>query len=115
MDAPSKDAADRLRSRKAIPKPVPAYLPSAGSPLTVPKDLYDAVQKAPRTLVQDFVIPIRSGKAWKAPAGSIIRISTPEGPQVGEFPRSRERFMCMCVCVCVNNNVNQEIKTIKAT
>jgi uncharacterized protein YcgI (DUF1989 family) len=28
-------------------------------------------------------LPIRSGRAWKAPAKSIIRISTPEGPQVG--------------------------------
>lgn len=80
----TKDAAERLRSRKPIPKPVPAYLPSAGSPLTVSQTLYESAQKAPRVLVQDFVIPIRSGRAWKAPAGSIIRISTPEGPQVGE-------------------------------
>lgn len=79
-------AAERLRSRKPIPKPVPAYLPSAGSPLAVSHDLYDSVQKAPRTLVEEFVIPIRSGRAWKAPAGSIVRISTPEGPQVGAIP-----------------------------
>lgn len=80
----SKPAEQRLRSRKPIPKPVPAYLPSsAGSPLSVSPDLYDAIQKAPRTLLQGFTLPIRSGRAWKAPAGSIIRISTPEGPQVG--------------------------------
>lgn len=80
------NAAERLRSRKPIPKPVPAYLPSAGSPLAVPHALYDSFSKAPRTLVEEFVIPIRSGRAWKAPAGSIVRISTPEGPQVGTAP-----------------------------
>lgn len=30
-------------------------------------------------------MPIRSGIAWEAPAGSIIEISTPEGPQVGKL------------------------------
>lgn len=79
----TQDAAQRLRSRKPIPKPVPAYLPSAGSPLAVSHELYDSIQKAPRTLLEEFTLPIRSGRAWKAPAGSIIRISTPEGPQVG--------------------------------
>ena len=84
MDSNAQVAAERLRSRKPVPKPVPAYLPAAGSPLTVPRDLYEAVQKAPRILVEDFVLPIRSGRAWRAPAGSIVRISTPEGPQVGK-------------------------------
>lgn len=96
----TKDAAEWLRSRKPIPKPVPAYLPSAGSPLTVSQPLYEAAQKAPRALVQDFIIPIRSGRAWKAPAGSIIRISTPEGPQVGEsffflVVATPERLACL--------------------
>lgn len=85
MDNDAQTAAERLRSRKPVPKPVPAYLPSAGSPLKVPQDLYETVQKAPRVLVEEFVLPIRSGRAWKAPAGSIVRISTPEGPQVGEL------------------------------
>ncbi|KAI3395699.1 hypothetical protein diail_997 [Diaporthe ilicicola] len=90
-------AAECLRSRKPIPKPVPAYLPSAGSALTVPQDLYEGIQKAPRVLCEEFVVPIRSGKAWKAPAGSIVRISTPEGPQVGDLNiwnahNPRERF-----------------------
>ena len=76
-------AEERLRARQPVPKPVPAYLPAAGTPLTVDKSLYEAIQKAPRVLFQDFTLPIRSGKAWEAPAGSIISISTPEGPQVG--------------------------------
>ena len=74
---------DRLKSRKPIPPPRPAYLPTAGSPLTVDRDLYSSIQSAPRTLVESFVLPIRSGKAWKALAKSIVRISTPGGPQVG--------------------------------
>ncbi|KAF9880423.1 meiotic chromosome segregation protein [Colletotrichum karsti] len=97
MSAADIDPAQRLKDRKPIPKPVPAYLPTAGSPLTVDKALYESAQKAPRVLVEEFTLPIRSGKAWKAPAGSIVRISTPEGPQVGDLNiwnahNPRERF-----------------------
>ena len=74
----------RFKDLKVRP-PVPAYLPTAGSPLTVDAELYSAIQQAPRKLTQDFTLPIRSGRAWSAPAGSIVKISTPEGPQVGEF------------------------------
>ncbi|KAL2133658.1 hypothetical protein VTI74DRAFT_1936 [Chaetomium olivicolor] len=95
--AGNADASSRLRDRKPIPPPVPAYLPKAGSPLTVDKSLYESIQQAPRVLVEEFTLPIRSGRAWKAPAGSIIRISTPEGPQVGDLNiwnahNPRERF-----------------------
>ncbi|RYO92861.1 hypothetical protein DL764_008065 [Monosporascus ibericus] len=91
------DASERLKARKPIPNPVPAYLPKAGSPLTVDEGLYAEIQSAPRTLIQEFTLPIRSGQAWKAPAGSIVRISTPEGPQVGDLNiwnahNPRERF-----------------------
>ena len=74
---------DRLTSRKPIPPPRPAYLATAGSPLTVDHKLYSIIQRSSRTLVESFILPIRSGRAWKAPAKSIVRISTPEGPQVG--------------------------------
>ena len=74
---------ERLKARDQIPKPKPAYLPTAGSSLSVDKDTYTAIQKAPRILIEEFTLPIRSGRAWEAPAGSIIRISTPHGPQVG--------------------------------
>lgn len=76
-------AEQRRQNRKPIPKPVPAYLPAPGTALTVDRELYTAIRKAPRELIEEFTLPIRSGKAWKAPAGSIVRISTPEGPQVG--------------------------------
>lgn len=81
--SPSLPYAERLAARKPVPKMPPAYLPKAGSPLKVDEPLYESVQKAPRVLIEEFVLPIRSGKAWKVPAGSIVRISTPEGGQVG--------------------------------
>jgi uncharacterized protein YcgI (DUF1989 family) len=77
--------AQRLAARKPVPKPVPAYLPKEGSPLTVDKDVYNGIQAASRVLVEDFTLPIRSGRAWEVPAGHICQISTPEGPQVGSF------------------------------
>ncbi|KAK3347307.1 hypothetical protein B0H65DRAFT_460085 [Neurospora tetraspora] len=97
MTTPEQDGAARLAARKPIPKPVPAYLPTAGSPLSVDKNLYSTIQQAPRVLTEEFTIPIRSGRAWTASAGSIIRISTPEGPQVGDLNiwnlhNPRERF-----------------------
>ncbi|GKT93733.1 meiotic chromosome segregation protein [Colletotrichum tofieldiae] len=97
MSATGLDPAQRLKDRKPIPKPVPAYLPTAGSVLTVDKALYESAQQAPRLLLEEFTLPIRSGRAWKAPAGSIVRISTPEGPQVGDLNiwnahNPRERF-----------------------
>ncbi|KAI1268871.1 hypothetical protein F5Y18DRAFT_372843 [Xylariaceae sp. FL1019] len=87
----------RLRARGAIPTPKPAYLPTAGSPLAVDEEIYARLREAPRVRVQEFVLPIRSGRAWNAPAGSIVRISTPEGPQVGDLNiwnahNPRERF-----------------------
>ncbi|KAK4642751.1 hypothetical protein QC761_400370 [Podospora bellae-mahoneyi] len=82
----SEADAARLASRRQLPPPVPAYLPTGpNSPLAVGKELYSKIQSAPRVLEQSFTIPIRSGKAWTASAGSIIRISTPEGPQVGDL------------------------------
>lgn len=97
MTSLNPESAARLQERKPIPTPVPAYLPTAGSPLTVDTRVYTAIQKALRVRVEEFTLPIRSGRAWKAPAGSIIRISTPEGPQVGDLNiwnahNPRERF-----------------------
>jgi uncharacterized protein YcgI (DUF1989 family) len=80
----SSNGSSRLANRKPIKKPVPAYLPSPGSVLTVDKSLYTSIREAPRELIEEFTLPIRSGKAWKAPAGCIVKISTPEGPQVGK-------------------------------
>ncbi len=84
---PAPSAEERLRARKESLRgpPTPAYLPAPDreSPLKVDETLYRSIQQAPRTLVQEFTLPIRSGRAWTVPAKSVVRISTPEGHQVG--------------------------------
>ncbi|KAK6834519.1 meiotic chromosome segregation protein [Apiospora arundinis] len=97
---PSMSPVDRARleARKPVPKMPPAYLPTAsGSPLAVDAELYQKIQQAPRVLDQEFLLPIRSGRAWKVKAGEVVRISTPEGAQVGDLNiwnahNPRERF-----------------------
>jgi uncharacterized protein YcgI (DUF1989 family) len=89
-------------SRVNIP-PAPAYFPtSADSPLHPPTELYARLRELKEgdgVLVkkQDFLIPPRCGKAWKVGKGEIWRLSTPEGPQVGDLNiwnahDPRERF-----------------------
>ncbi|KJY01072.1 meiotic chromosome segregation protein [Zymoseptoria brevis] len=78
-------------------QPQPAYHSTPGSILNVDKAFYTNLVSAKRTLIHSFTLPIRSGRAWEAPTGSIVRISTPEGPQVGDlnlwnFDNHRERF-----------------------
>jgi len=61
----------------------------------VDADFYDRIREdKDRQLIEEFVVPIRSGKAWKVqsqagmaltlqiPAGSICRISITDGAQV---------------------------------
>lgn len=75
-----------------------AYRVRAGSPLEVDHTLYGRIgHEAGRTLVDSFEIPIRSGHAWEVPEGHVCRISTLEGPQVGNLNlwnlhNPRERF-----------------------
>lgn len=97
----ASDAAERRLHRRLIPAPTPAYQPtasgSAQSPISVDRALYTSIQQAPRVLVSEFTLPIRSGRAWTVPAGGIVRISTPAGPQVGDLNvwsarNPRERF-----------------------
>jgi uncharacterized protein YcgI (DUF1989 family) len=76
------------------------YLPDRpGGPLTVDRALYDrlARETGGRTLVERFVVPIRSGRAWPVRAGQLCRIVVIEGPQVADFNcwslhDPRERF-----------------------
>jgi len=79
--------------------PQPAYLPTAGGPLAVDRDLYGrlASETGRRTLVNQFVIPIRSGRAWTVKAGQLCRLVVVEGPQVADLNlwnlhNPRERF-----------------------
>ncbi|CUR56134.1 conserved hypothetical protein [metagenome] len=53
--------------------------------LVVDREFYDTVGSARRKLLEEFVIPIRSGRSWVVPAGTICRITAVEGPQVGDL------------------------------
>jgi len=98
MSVQKKSGEERLAARKPLPTPVPGYLPTGTeSPLVVDQDLYQSIQQAPRELVESFTLPIRSGRAWKAPAASIVRISTPEGAQVGMTPFFFPSLPKLCV------------------
>jgi hypothetical protein len=66
--------------------PPAAYQGGPESGLVVDRSLYGRIANAPgRTRTQHFTIPIRSGHAWHVPAGSVCRIVTVEGPQVGDL------------------------------
>ena len=78
--------------------PSPSYVAGGDSPLRANPAFDGPLARAERTLVTEFVIPIRSGRAWTVPAGHICRFSIIEGPQVldlnlwsGHDPR--ERFL----------------------
>ena len=62
-----------------------AYQVSKGSALQVDTTFYERIRDkvSQRTLVEQFEVPIRTGRAWKVPAGHVFRVTTPVGPQVG--------------------------------
>ncbi|MEA2532119.1 MAG: uncharacterized protein QOG89_3763 [Thermomicrobiales bacterium] len=77
------------------------YLPSEGEGqgLEVDRPFYERLARETdgRELVEEFVIPIRSGKAWPVRAGQLCRVVAVEGPQVADFNawnlhNPRERF-----------------------
>jgi len=75
------------------------YDAKPGSPISVDHAFYDrlAGQTASRTLVERFIVPMRSGRAWPVRAGQLFRIVAVEGPQVADFnawnlDNPRERF-----------------------
>jgi uncharacterized protein YcgI (DUF1989 family) len=55
---------------------------AADSPLLADPALYDRLASADGELVTEFVIPVRSGRAWEVPAAHICRFSIIDGPQV---------------------------------
>ncbi|KAH3679582.1 hypothetical protein WICMUC_000915 [Wickerhamomyces mucosus] len=71
---------------KAKENPTPAYLPTKGSILDIDTEFYDSIANTKaRKLIHKEICPIRAGRAWKVKKGSIVRITTPEGPQVCDF------------------------------
>src|SRR5438132_971312 len=81
--------ADRrdFRQNDATQMPKPLYESSRDSPLTVAQAFYERLANAveERHLEENFVVPVRSGKAWPVKAGQICRIVAIEGPQVVDF------------------------------
>ena len=82
-----------------MPEPRVIYEAKPGSPIAVDRPFYDrlATETRSRTLVERFVIPMRSGRAWPVRAGQLFRIVAVEGPQVADFnawnlDNPRERF-----------------------
>lgn len=63
--------------------------PSAyqGDALAIDRAFYERIRARgdDRKLVDRFVVPIRSGRAWTVPAGHVCRIVTIEGPQVADL------------------------------
>lgn len=81
---------------RQYPQPA-AYQSLPGGPLDLDTALYARIAGAERTSIEQFEIPVRSGRAWEVPAGSIVRLSSVEGPQVGDLNmwnlhNPRERF-----------------------
>src|SRR5579863_6114229 len=70
-----------------MPNIAPAYQASKGSPLEVDRPFYQRIaqEQDARRLVDKLVVPIRSGRAWRVPAGHVFRIVTIDGPQVGDL------------------------------
>ena len=79
-----------VKTNYGLPKPKASYFPTnKDSPLCVNKTFYDGIAKTAgkgeRKLIEKFVIPIRSAKAWKVPKRCVCRIIAVEGPQVGDL------------------------------
>jgi len=74
------------------------YEAKPGSPLQADRTLYERLADAGRRrLVERFVVPRRSGRAWPVRAGQIFRIVVVEGAQVADLnvwnlTNPRERF-----------------------
>src|SRR5215216_4487471 len=67
--------------------------------LTIDRELYARIGEATdrRKLVEQIVVPIRTGRAWRVRAGQVSRVVAIEGPQVCDFNawnlhNPRERF-----------------------
>ena len=81
----------------STPKPIQ---PSPAYPKPhINQSLYETLSQhiAGRSLSLSHIVSPRSGYAWKVPAGCIFRLTTPDGPQVGDMnlwnlQNPRERF-----------------------
>ncbi|MCJ1331047.1 hypothetical protein MMC10_007734 [Thelotrema lepadinum] len=85
-------------SQPPVSEPTPAYeSPTSRSTLYPSPTFLSALQSSPRRLLSTHTVPPRSGYAWHVQAGQLVRVTTPEGPQVGDLnlwsaTNPRERF-----------------------
>ena len=82
-----------------MPRPRIIYEAKPGSPLEVNRAFYTRLAEGTegRGLVERFVVPRRTGRAWPVRAGQLCRIVAVEGPQVADLnvwslDNPRERF-----------------------
>ena len=82
-----------------MPAPRVIYQSRPGSPIDVDREFYGRLGRdtESRSLVEQFVVPIRSGRAWPVLAGQLCRVVVVEGAQVADFNawnlnNPRERF-----------------------
>lgn len=71
-------------------RPPPAYTAPVDSGIHATSQLYQSISKtasdpAARIPKDSFVVRPCSGQAWVVPAGHICRLTTPQGPQVGDL------------------------------
>ena len=82
-----------------MPVPRVIYQAKPGSAIEVNREFYGRLGQdtESRSMVEQLVVPIRSGRAWPVLAGQICRIVVVEGAQVADFNawnlnNPRERF-----------------------
>src|SRR5205814_799418 len=65
------------RDRFVRMSPEPTYVARAGSPLAADPAIYGPIgrETGARTILRSEVIPVRTGRAWTADAGSVVRFS----------------------------------------
>ena len=70
-----------------MPEPRVIYQPRPGSPIGVDREFYGRLgrETETRSLIERFVVPIRSGRAWPVLAGQICRIVVVEGAPVADL------------------------------
>lgn len=71
-------------------RPPPAYTAPPDSNVQATSQLYRSISEtasdpSARVLESSFTIRPCSGQAWVVPAGHVCRLTTPKGPQVGDF------------------------------
>jgi len=88
-----------VQGGEAMVAPRVIYQGGPGTPIDPDREFYGRLSRETggRTLVDRFVIPRRSGRAWVVPATHLCRIVANEGPQVGDLNlwnhhNPRERF-----------------------